>query len=266
MFTGEEIMKKLFKLFLVSLVLVANIGVAKAEESGFLAAENFSATLTFTTDYTFRGTTFSHNKPAIQGSFDWAYGSWFAGAWATSLDPQDDDALGGTMEIDYYFGWGDTVAGIDVVIFPLVYTFPGQYGDGARNDTTFELWTSFGRGFENVNFSPYINLEFNWSPKYFGGGESSFYIRPSIALSLPRGFGLDFGYAYQDVGGAGGGASGNGSGNELFEDNYSHIDVGITNSFKGFDLDVRYHDNLDDDIIVVYGIDSQVEFSISRSF
>ncbi len=223
------------------------------------AAENFSSTLTFTTDYTFRGTTFSDNDPAIQGSFDWGNGPWFAGAWATSTNATDADTVSGTMEIDYYFGWADNVGGIDLMVMPLWYTFPGQDTGASRDDTTFELWTSAGMGFDNLPGTPYVTLSANWSDAYFDNGDDALYTTIAVAFALPEGFGIDFLYGHQDVGGKGE--------NDFFADDYSHWNVGVTKSAAGFDFDVRYHDNKDESTIGKgFAKDGEVEFTVSRSF
>ena len=282
-------MNKIKTLLLAILLSISSMGYVSAQGSDLLDAENFSATLTFTTDYAFRGTSFSEFDPAIQGSFDWSYGPWFAGAWGSSTKPENS---GSTFEIDYYFGWSDTVAGLDVTISPLLYTFPGQ--GGTIDDTTFELWTSWGYGFADFPGAPYVQLDVNWSPRYFNDGDSALYWKPSIAFSLPNGFGLDIAYGYQDVGGLntfvpaipalpeippipGIGfpgspampavpASGNVP-NEIFFDDYSHWEIGITKSLLGFDLDLRYHDNQDVEVLGNgFALDSEVVFSIARSF
>ena len=258
-------MKILTSILLVGLISAGSMGNAMADTDP-MAAENFSATMTFTTDYAYRGTSFSDKGPAIQGSFDYGYGSFFAGAWASSTSPTDDNGVGGTLEIDYYVGWADAILGFDLMIMPLVYTYPDQQGGGARDDTTFELWTSVGHGLEGFGFlaSPYIKLEFNYSPRFFdhvtSKNDSAWYIRPSIAFTLPRGFGLDVGYGYQYVGGR--------DGNDFFADNYEHIDAGLSNSLLGFDLDLRYHHNFDKSTIgrVLPVFDSDLVFSISRTF
>ncbi len=258
-------MKKLSALFIAGSMLMGNMGSVMAEDDGgILAAGNFSATMTFTSDYVFRGTTFSDEDPALQGSFDWGYGAWFAGAWGSSTNATDGNGLGGTLEIDYYAGWADSVGGFDLMVMPLVYTFPGQEDSDPRDDFTFELWTSIGRGIGNFPGAPYVNLEFNYSPEFFDGGDDAYYIRPSIAFTLPGDFGLDIGYGYQDVGGV---ASATNKGNEFFADDYSHVDVGLTKSALGFDFDLRYHDNFDEDVIgAEFASESQIQISVSRSF
>ncbi|EGH00181.1 hypothetical protein imdm_1706 [gamma proteobacterium IMCC2047] len=80
-----------------------------------------------------------------------------------------------------------------------------------------------------------------------------------VAFALPGGWGLDFLYGDQDVGGT--------ASNDFFVDDYSHVQVGVTKSAAGFDFDIRYHDN-DDASTIGKGFakDSEVEFTVSRSF
>ncbi len=250
-------MKTITNLFLTAVLSLTGIHSALAEDGGALAAENFSSTLTFTSNYTFRGTTFSDGDPAIQGSFDWGHGAFFAGAWGSSTAANE----GSTFEIDVYAGWADNVGGFDLMVMPLIYTFPGQR-TSKREDFTFELWTSIGRSLEGVPGSPYVNVEFNWSPELFDNGDNTFYIRPSIGLTLPNDFGIDAGYGYQDIGDK----------NDFFGEDYSHIDVGITKSIVGFDLDLRYHHNFKHDELDAFigvsgfALDSEIVFTVARSF
>ena len=262
-----NVVRKIKMIFLTGLMFLGGmIGMANvsAEEGNPFAAENFSATMTFTTDYTFRGTTFSDRDPALQGSFDWGYGSFFAGAWGSSTNATDDNMVGGTLEVDFYVGWADAVGGFDLMVMPLLYVFPGQNGSGARNDTTFELWTSIGHSLEGMLGSPYVNVAVNWSPDYFDhvtypDGGSALYIKPSVSFALAENFGVDFAYGYQDVGGLGA--------NDFFLDDYAHIEIGVTSSLLGFGLDLRYHNNLDENVIGQgFALGDKIVFSISRSF
>jgi uncharacterized protein (TIGR02001 family) len=262
----ERIMKKLTSMFLAGVVSIGSMGNVLADKmpDHFLQAENFSGTIAFTSNYAFRGTSFSNNDAALQASIDWGYGPWFVGTWGTNTTSLDDDGLGANLEVDFYGGWADALGGFDLMVMPLVYTYPGQEDDDSRNDLTFELWTSIGRGIENVPGSPYISVAFNYSPEFFDGGDEAFYIKPSIAFTLPYGLGLDFAYGYQDVGGV---ASATNKGNEFFADDYEHIEVGVTKSVIGFDFDARYHDNLDEDVIGSgFALDNRFVFTLSRSF
>jgi len=161
------------------------------------------------------------------------------------------------MEIDYYFGWADAVGGVDLMVMPLFYTFPGQDSDGARDDFTFELWTSAGMGFDNVPGAPYVTLAANWSDEYFQNGDDALYTSIAVAFSLPEGFGIDFLWGHQDIGDT----------NDFFLTDYDHYSVGLTKSAAGFDFDVRYHDNeKEDEIGVGFALDQEMVFTVSRSF
>ncbi|MEZ5525187.1 MAG: TorF family putative porin [Pseudomonadales bacterium] len=256
--------------------LLAGSGAAVADD--MFAAENFSATLTFTTDYVFRGTTFSNNDAAIQGSFDWGYGPWFAGAWASSQGELDTGggSAGATMELDLYFGWADTVGPFDLMVMPLWYTYPGQEGGsgGGRDDQTFELWTSAGMGFDSLPGTPYVTLSVNYSDEFFdctactGDAEEALYYSLGVAFALPDGWGIDFLWGHQDVGGDSTSGSVN---NDFFGDDYDHWNVGLTKSAAGFDFDIRYHDNEDADKLNSYlgadfASDGDLVLSVSRSF
>ena len=49
--------------------------------------KNFSATVTFATDYVFRGVSQTDNKPAVQGSFDYKHPSGaYLGIWGSNVD------------------------------------------------------------------------------------------------------------------------------------------------------------------------------------
>jgi uncharacterized protein (TIGR02001 family) len=67
---------------------------------------SLSAIASFTTDYVFRGISYSNENPAVQPELDLAYGIFYAGIWGSNVD------FGGTgtgrnistVEIDYYAG------------------------------------------------------------------------------------------------------------------------------------------------------------------
>jgi uncharacterized protein (TIGR02001 family) len=81
-----------------------------------------SATATFTTDYIFRGVSFSDQKPAIQGSFDATYGVFYLGMWGSST------TVGDSIEIDYYGGITPSWAGFDFDVGVVWFTWPGASG------------------------------------------------------------------------------------------------------------------------------------------
>ena len=60
-------------------------------------AENklgWSATLTGTTDYVFRGFSLSSESPALQGSLDATYGIFYAGVWGSNVQDEGYEPVG----------------------------------------------------------------------------------------------------------------------------------------------------------------------------
>jgi len=236
-----------------------------------LDEENFSGTVTMTTDYVFRGISFSSQNPAIQGSADWAYGNWFAGIWGTSVDstnPPNDRGADLTSEFDFYFGYASSVAGFDWYVQPIYYHYPASDEEIFGGDPDmFEVWLNAARTIAEVPGSPTVDLLYGYTPDYFFESGSGHYIRGGAAFDLGGGIGVDFGWGYQTA---------EGENDILFpnrnDPNYSHWDVGITGAIVGFDLDLRYHDTNQksgDDFADFTGLenqDSRVVFTISRSF
>ena len=118
---------------------IMTAAVATALLSGIAAtsvqAVEVSANVALVSDYRFRGISQTGTDAAIQGGFDVAFEpGFYVGTWASSVDFGDvDDGSGsfGTMEIDYYAGWGgpigDTDFGVDVGY--AYYQYPGDTVD-----------------------------------------------------------------------------------------------------------------------------------------
>jgi len=227
--------------------LLASSSVALADAP--FAAENFSSTLTFATDYTFRGDTANSGNAAIQGSFDWGQGAWFAGVWGSNTDTL---VTGESLEIDVYFGWADNVSGFDLMVMPIWYTYPDTTEGFKDGSDTFEIWTSAGMGFDNVPGAPYVTLGLDFSNDYFSSGDS---IHATLNAAFTVGdFGIDATY-----------------GDMSFDDDsvsdYSYYNVGISTSAAGFGFDLRYHDTSDeDDTLFGAALEGETVLSVSRSF
>ncbi len=72
----------------------------------FQSAADLSATVTAASDYLFNGVSQTDEKPAIQGSIDWAnQQGWYAGSWGSSVDFGDDT----DAEVDYYAGFSQSL-------------------------------------------------------------------------------------------------------------------------------------------------------------
>ena len=100
---------------------------------------SFSANVALTTDYVFRGTSFSNNEAAVQGGFDAEHTSGvYAGIWGSSID-----GYNGGAEIDYYIGWAGDVGPVGLDVGVTEYTAPG---DSSFDGTEFFIGASTGVG------------------------------------------------------------------------------------------------------------------------
>ena len=135
---------------------------AKADDNKL----SLSATTSFTTNYVFRGVSYSNDNPAAQPEFDLTYGIFYAGIWGSNVDfggtPSGRDI--GTLEIDYYAGITPTWQGINFDIAGLYYTYPGAF-DPAGNFDYFELKTGASYTFNEALTLGVANY---WSPEYSG--------------------------------------------------------------------------------------------------
>lgn len=103
-------------------------------EADSASAEAFtlSGNVALTTDYRFRGVSFSGGDVALQGGIDLAHESGlYVGTWGSTIDA---DAGFGEMELDVYGGWsGDVADGLSVDLGLLYYMYPTE-DTGADTD------------------------------------------------------------------------------------------------------------------------------------
>jgi uncharacterized protein (TIGR02001 family) len=256
------VIKKITKLCLAGTLALGTVGTAYAADEASaspFAAENFSATLTMTSNYMFRGLSFTNDQPALQGSFDWGYGNVFAGVWGSSISDIDDS--GYELETDWYAGYADSVAGIDWFVMPIYYSFTDNNLSPDAN--MWEIWLDASYA---INDTFTMHGMYAYSPEMsyeYGDGN---YIRGDVTANLPQGFSLTAGVGYQDV-------EGTGDTGTAFD--YTHWDITLAKSVAGFDLSLMYSDTNADkatDSLIVAGwvaadnADDTVTFTVSRSF
>ncbi len=213
---------------------------------GFAGAANaqFSATVTGTTDYDFRGITQTRQNPALQGSIDYASESGFyLGAWGSNVDFGGDENL----EVDLYGGFsGGETFPWDVGI--IWYTYPQS------NDVYdyAEIYASLGYKW----FTGKV-----WYSNDFGGGplgDDAFYYEGNASIPLPANFGIDLHAGYSD-------------GSYWDKDSYLDWSVGVTYTLGHFDLGLKYVDGSDykpgnDAFKDIGSSDARAIFTISTTF
>ena len=144
-----------------SKLLVAVLGTLIAMPA--LADSPFSANVSLTTDYLYRGISQTGHKPAIQGGFDYANPSGFyAGVWGSSISWIGDaytataGAAGATnagTEIDTYLGFSNSFAtDFTYDVGFLRYNYPGTYGANTKADTN-EVYGKIGYKWVSFKYS-----------------------------------------------------------------------------------------------------------------
>jgi len=171
-----------------------------------------------TSDYVFRGFSQTSEEPAIQGGVDASFGSFYAGAWASTVDFGDDT----DAEFDIYGGYLFDVAGFDFDVGVIGYHYIG-----APNFTDYDLVefkATVSRSIDRVSFGAGVY----YSPDFFCADKQATYVEGSVGFAFTDRFSLSgaYGKQYLDI-----------------SDDYSTWNVGgelaLTDSLS---LDVRYHD------------------------
>ena len=277
-------MRKVYTSFLLSCILsISGTGEAMAGD-GPLAAENFTATVSFTSDYVFRGVSFSDNDPAVQASIDWGYENFYAGVWGSNLElvgyssagtAGDGTPIGiSSIEYDFYVGYASSFGIVDYDATLTYYWFPND--EGNLKVDVLEAWLTLSHTFKDVPYSPSVSLIGAYSPDATLDDGDSIYvsilaaIQPLDRLGLNAGIGFFDVYGYKATG-SNGAFCNTTSGLLCNGYHYTHWTVGATTSIKGFDLDLSYHDtNESGSHVAFFGstelIDDILVVAISRSF
>ena len=126
----------------LSAILLASTAVpAFAQEAESSSGISVSGNAAVTSDYRFRGVSFSDGDIAIQGGIDVAHESGFyIGTWGSSIE---DSATFGHTELDVYGGWsGEVASGITFDVDLLYYIYPNGEGGIAGPSDYFEPYAS----------------------------------------------------------------------------------------------------------------------------
>ena len=233
----------------VTSALLVGIGATSAQ------AFDISGNIALVSDYRFRGISQSNQDAAVQGGLDATFDSGFyIGTWASSVDFGDvTDGSGsfGTMEIDYYAGWGGPIDDSDfsVDVGYMYYQYPGDTvnpnGDYQEIHATGS-WKDLSVG---VIYSDDFYME---SGKYF-------YYTGDYSMTIAEDFSLALHVGYNDFDKSGFFATD--------EDTYTDYSVTVGYTFKGVDLSVAWvGTDLDDvDCFDSSICDDTAVFSISKS-
>lgn len=141
-------------------LLLAAVALSALVAAPAMAEGAFSYNIGATNNYVWRGISQSNKDAAVQGGIDYTNGNFYAGAWASTVD-FDDDA---SVELDLYAGVTPTVGNWNFDFGVVYYTYP----DSDDIDNTGELKAAFnhplGRG--TIGSALYVNWETLENPYY----------------------------------------------------------------------------------------------------
>jgi len=240
---------------------IMTAAVATALLSGIAAtsvqAFEVSANVALVSDYRFRGISQTGKDAAIQGGFDVAFEpGFYVGTWASSVDFGDvTDGSGsyGTMEIDYYAGWGgpigDTDFGVDVGY--AYYQYPGDTVDPEGDYQEFHVTGSWKD----------LSIGVTYSDDFYAETGEYWYFAGDYSLTFMEDFSLGFHAGYNDF-------DEEGFFGDSDEDSYTDYSITLGYAFMGVDLSVAWvgTDIDDEDCFGDSDLcDDTAVFSISKS-
>jgi len=209
----------------------------------------FSTTIGFVSEYSFRGIAQSDEGPAMQGSIDWTHESGlYAGVWGSNVEFND-----ASIETDFYAGYTGEVSAITYDIGLIYYAYPG-----ADNDLNYD----FVEGALAVghDYGPLaVSASVNYSPEFFADSGDATYVAGYVDVPLPfmpfeTTLNASVGHQWIDDNSAYG------------VEDYVDYGIGLTANVEGFAVGLRYiGTDLDEPSECADGCDDRVIVSISKS-
>ena len=185
-------------------------------------AAEFTGYVALTSDYVKRGVSQSDNGAALQLGADISFDSgFFAGAWGSSVDIDNEPTGHRDRELNLYVGYDYDVSDIWRLSANIVsYEYPRQTGDIDYNYVEYTL---------AVNYDDRLWLEYAYSPDLYNLNRSSDNVELFAEFSLSENWSVGSGVGYYDV-------------SNLTGQGYGYWQVGATRNFRYANIDIRFHD------------------------
>lgn len=182
----------------------------------------FSGYVNLTTDYVFRGVSYSDSDPAVQLGADVAFSNGlYLGAYGSTVDIQNGNVAQRDAEIIYYLGyWHEMNDTWSVSATAIAYTYPGASGsvDYDYEELAFAL-----------NYDDRAWLEYAYSPDLYNSGYDTHNVELYTEWPLPWQLTAGAGVGWYDV-------------SALAKYDYWYWQAGLTRPLGPVDVDLRYHD------------------------
>ncbi len=152
------------------------------EEAESSSGITISGNAVVTSDYRFRGLSFSDGDIAIQGGIDIAHESGFyIGTWGSSIE---DSATFGHTELDLYGGWsGEVTSGLTLDVGLLYYFYPNGEDGAAGPSDYFEPYASVSGSIGPVELTS--GIAYAWSQDSLGNSDNV-YIYTGASAGIPN--------------------------------------------------------------------------------
>ena len=211
-----------------------------------------SANAALVSDYRFRGISQSNEDFAVQAGFDYGFeNGFYVGTWGSSVDFDSNEDFDGSLELDFYAGWGTDIgenSSIDVGY--IYYAYPGD-DNGLEGDYQ-EIYVNYGWRDLSIGAA--------YSDDYYGSSGKFWYLQANYDWSFAENWALSLHVGYNDFD------------EDIFlssnKGHYTDYSVGLTWSVVGVDLGLAWvGTNLDEEDVfgTDWGDDTAV-FSLSKSF
>ena len=183
-------------------------------------AQDVSLYVALTTDYVFRGVSYSNEQGAFQLGLDVsAENGLFGGIWASTVDIAIGTRIR-SVEVDYYLGYVQHFDSDWNLSFAVNrYTYP-EDGNAHYNYTEVAAI---------VGIRDRLWFEVDYTDSLFGSDKSAVNLETLTSWTLPASLSLTTGLGYFDI-------------SNIAGDAYWHWQVGLSRPLGWADLDLRYHD------------------------
>ena len=146
------------KAITLALLAMSTTVLAETTAPAIEEVKNWSASVTATSEYLFRGIKQTQGDPALQGQLDYDLDNGiYVGAWASSIKWTKDGNYmnNNNVETNFWAGYantfGDTGIGYDVGV--LQYYYPGTVKNGVADTDATELYVGVNKDIAGMNIA-----------------------------------------------------------------------------------------------------------------
>ena len=220
--------------------------VAAADTGSNYFPKGMSATVTFASDYVFRGISQSDESPAVQLGLDWAHDSGFyVGAWGSNVDFNDGDEA--KYEVDYYAGYNHVIGPYTLGVGAIYYDYPG-----ASDNLNYDFYEFKGSLAYDFGFANAVGSAF-YTPDGFGAAQKANYYNLAVTAPLPHDFKLMGGLGRSEFA------------SDLSRD-YTDWSLGLGYEWQGFNFALSYIDTNLSKANCADGCEARALFTVSKTF